>query len=314
MKMTVQAFEKACVFIEKNGRPLDIARFRFHFFGDPASDVLAELVPYQNADGGFGNALEPDLRAPESSALATSIAFQVCREIGVSHPGEMLSKAAAYLVRTINPEKLTWRIIPESAENAPHAPWWTQTGREENFGNFGLNPTAELLGYLYEHSEYVPKDLLSALSAKITTTLAGLTHIDMHDFLCCKRLVDSLSLSGTKGLESDLRLTVLTHMKRLLSSAVSMDPAQWASYSLRPLQVADSPESLFYELLQDGISANLDYEITTQQEDGSWAPTWSWGGLYPDLWEKVVLEWSGVFMVDKLLALKRYGRIEYARL
>jgi hypothetical protein len=55
--------EGAWDFILRNARVLDGRRFAFRFDGGDSADVVAALRPYQNADGGFGHALEPDLRA-----------------------------------------------------------------------------------------------------------------------------------------------------------------------------------------------------------------------------------------------------------
>jgi len=62
--------------------------------------------------------------------------------------------------------------------------------------------------------------------------------------------------------------------------------------------------------IEDAVAENPDYEISSQNEDGSWTPTWSWGDAYPDTWEKARLEWSGVITLEKLLILKRFNRIE----
>lgn len=161
------AFIRSRNFIETTGRSLEVALLRFHFDAGLANDVAAELAKFQNADGGFGNALEPDLRAPESSALGTSKAFQILREIGGDAFNGMASSAVQYLLRTLDGNKLIWRIIPQEAENSPHAPWWTSLGLEERFGSFSLNPAAELLGYLFDHRKNVPQILLSSLSDKI---------------------------------------------------------------------------------------------------------------------------------------------------
>ncbi len=56
-------------FILGNARLLDRHRFAFRFEGGRADDVVTALRPYQNADGGFGHALEPDLRGAESEPV-----------------------------------------------------------------------------------------------------------------------------------------------------------------------------------------------------------------------------------------------------
>jgi hypothetical protein len=295
-------FERARRFIEDHGRPLEVARLHVFFDGAPAEEVIKELAHFQNPEGGFGRALESDLRTPDSSALATSVAFQILREVGAKN-NELAAPAVDYLLHTIDQSRLRWAMIPESAENSPHAPWWSQAGLQESFGFFRLNPTAELLGYLYDYAELVPVNLLDALSEQILLRLKALDVIGMHDFLSVKRLTE------TKPLKSSYRQSLLEQLFRLMDSALVRDPDQWTDYGLKPLQVADSPDSSFYPALQELIPVNLDFEIAAQNEDGSWPVSWSWGGLFPEIWEIGRAEWSGVITLMHLIDLKNYDRI-----
>ena len=80
-KLTQSAFQRAKNFIMDHGRALDQRRFEFHFEDGSADAVLAALTPYQNDDGGFAHSLEPDVRTPFSSAIVTTVGFQILREI-----------------------------------------------------------------------------------------------------------------------------------------------------------------------------------------------------------------------------------------
>jgi len=306
MILTSHAFKQAGNYIEAHGRALEVARLHYHFGHAPAAEVTAALAKYQNSDGGFGRALESDIRMPGSSALATSIAFQMLRETGQVEQTEMTQRAIAYLVRICDRDRLTWRVIPVEAENWPHAPYWSQAGREANFEGFQLNPTAELLGYLVDFPDGVPVELVAALIKKVVSHLAGIEQIVMHDFLCCQRLLDSSLLPAAN------RAVILSELQRLLPGTVSTDPSQWPGYCLRPLWAAPHPSSPFYPQLRAAVDANLDYEIATQLPDGSWPANFSWDNHEPELWPVVLQEWKGVFAIEKLLSLKHYGRIEGA--
>ncbi len=68
-------------FITANARLLDRRRAELALGdGDPEA-ALAVLAGYRNADGGFGWALEPDLRAPASQPVAALHAFEVLEEV-----------------------------------------------------------------------------------------------------------------------------------------------------------------------------------------------------------------------------------------
>ena len=69
--LTKDGFDRAKNFIQTQGRPLEQALFKLEFENGSVDDVLIQLGEYQNPDGGFGNALEPDVRTPTSSALRT---------------------------------------------------------------------------------------------------------------------------------------------------------------------------------------------------------------------------------------------------
>jgi len=53
-------------FIWSAARLLDRHRYAMSFADGPAGPVIDSLRGYRNPDGGFGHALEPDLRCPGS--------------------------------------------------------------------------------------------------------------------------------------------------------------------------------------------------------------------------------------------------------
>ena len=80
-KLTQQTFDQAKSFILNHGRTLDQRLFEYHFESGSKEAVRTALSPYQNGDGGFGQALEPDLRTPISSAVVTSQGLYILREV-----------------------------------------------------------------------------------------------------------------------------------------------------------------------------------------------------------------------------------------
>lgn len=299
-----EAFEASQHFIELTARPLEIARFKHAFAGGSIGLVFDALRRYQNSDGGFGHALEPDLRARESSTLCSSIAFQVLRSTQAQPDQAFVSLGIKFFLDTLDRVEGHWRIIPASAVRSPHAPWWNQASRENVFDGFSLNPTAEILGYLFDCQELVPGDILALLSDRVLSYLSGIEKIEMHDLLCCLRLLQTETLPG------EIREPLRRKLAVLIPGIVARSPEQWSGYSLRPLQVVDGPGSLLMPELKEAVEANLDYEIASQNIDGAWTPTWTWGGAYPEDWEIARREWSGIITLEKLLLLKKFGRIE----
>lgn len=306
-KLTKAAFEASRRFIEEDARPLEIARFHHTFDGASAAEVRSALAAYQNADGGFGRALEPDLRCPDSSALCTAIALLTLRAIGAGGNEPLVASAIAYLLARLDRERLEWLIIPRAALESPHAPHWNHTSETELFERFGLNPAAEILGYLYDYPEQAPDELRASLAERVMGRLSERKPLEMHELLCYLHLLECRNLS------EGLRDRLLAKLTKLLDAAIASDPAEWEQYSLRPLQVIGNPDSPFIAGRRELVELNLDYEISTQNADGSWTPSWSWGGAYPEEWERARREWSGLITLEKLLTLARFGRIETSR-
>lgn len=309
--LSPQALKSAEHFIQTHARPLDQARHRLHFADGSVSDVLDELAAFQNEEGGFGHGLEPDIRAPESSVICTTVAFQILKEIrpnddeNAARP--MIESGLRYLLNTLNQDSLHWRIVPLAVANSPRAPWWHEDGRAESFDLFALNPTAEIVGILYDYALDFP-DLIALETAakileKVMGTIAALDEIEMHDLYCCLRLLDA------RNLPVDIREQLQNQLLQLTAQSVVTDPEKWEEYGLRPLDVVDGPDSPFFAKLADAVSANLDFEIKEQSAEGAWLPTWSWGGFYPNDWEVAKVEWAGTITLNKLRKLQKFGRL-----
>ena len=304
-RLTHAAFQRAKNFIMDQGRPLDQRRFEFHFEDGSADVVLAELASYQNDDGGFGNSLEPDIRASVSSALATTVGFQILREIGANAGHALVRKGIEYFVAIYDESRHIWSIIPPEVEEAPHAPWWNYENSAETFGQFLINPRAEIIGYLHEFSDAVPTKLLELLTTAVLEHLDSQSdEMEMHDILCLARLAE------TEGLPN--RDKVWEKLARVAASRVARNAAQLTGYVLKPLWLVPSPESPLATGLKDEVSMNLDFEIEQQAEDGSWSPNFSWGDQYPEAWQTAKKEWQSRFTVDTLKTLRDFGRIEQA--
>ena len=65
-------FDAAAGFLTAGARVLDRRVFQRLFSGGAAEPVRDAVAAYRNADGGFGHALEPDLRTPASQPAAAS--------------------------------------------------------------------------------------------------------------------------------------------------------------------------------------------------------------------------------------------------
>jgi hypothetical protein len=305
-----EAFERARHFLNTQARPLERALFAHRFEGAPLSGVPVELARFQNQDGGFGHALEPDLRTPSSSALATGIGLRLLAELGCAASHPMVEQAVAYLLSTFDEQARVWRVVPADTHSYPHAPWWhDEDGRLARvFDDFRVIPRALIAGLLHHYSALVPTRWLDAITAETV------------------QYIDNVEVLATGG-GSDLEYTVYLaeaenlpprHAARLkariqedLPALVVRDPARWDSYCITPLRAVRSPQSLGAELIQDELQMHLDYQIAHQTLEGTWDPTWTWRGAYPEAWAQARLEWRGHLTLETLTQLRAFGRMPW---
>ena len=192
-RLTAHNFERARSFIRSNARPLDRRLFEYHFESGPASAVMDELARFQNADMGFGNALEPDFRLPLSSPMATTVAFLHLRELGATDADDLVKRVIRYFLDTYDEQGQTWHRTPREINDYPHAPWWRhpeEEGAEDPFG-WG-NPNCEIIGYLYEYQSLVPDDFLAKVTRLASDHIAALPDsVDVHAMECYLRLAET---------------------------------------------------------------------------------------------------------------------------
>ena len=110
-------------FIWRAARLLDRHRYTLLFADGSAEPVLEALRGYRNADGGFGHALEPDLRCPASQPAPTLHALGVLNEAGAAD-SELARDARAWIV-SIAEEDGGIPFVLAGFEDYPHAPWWS---------------------------------------------------------------------------------------------------------------------------------------------------------------------------------------------
>jgi hypothetical protein len=292
-----EAYEKARAFMMSEARPLERAMFEYEFENGSARRVLEELKTFQNEDGGFGHGLEPDVRCSESSALATTIAFQTLSELNETD-SDLVDKALNYLERTYQSEQKGWEIIPQAAEESPRAFWWEYGAFNDHWGN----PNAEIAGYLIDYRTKLPDEWVNTVVDEAIRYLQETSDLaEMHEMLCYIRLADRLTKVQYQQVESKL--------DQFISNCVAANPEAREGYCAVPLQVMQSPNSRYYERFATYIPSDLDTLIEQQGEDGAWAPNWAWG-RFEEQWQQAKTEWKGVITLNNLRVLRSFERLK----
>lgn len=292
--------------LAQTARPLDAAYVSWRL-GDGATDeVVEELARFQNADGGFGNGIEPDLPLPDSTALATSVALQYLSSLQAPAGQAVVQGAITWLTNAFDPGRSGWPIVVPAVDDHPHAPWWGYEGAMAGFG-WG-NPSAEILGYLIEFRGNETDGLVEKLTARALARLLELAETrepDFHELLCFKRLFEQAG--------DELKIHMEEPLRNLILAAVSVDPGEWGGYVCTPLTFVQAPDDPFTELFdQSALEANLDH-IERAISGDHWEPTWDWGDAYPDAWEIARREWAGKITADNLVILRAFGRLKPAQ-
>ncbi len=260
-KLSLEAQSLARSFMLEVARPLEGAWYLREFEGGSADAVYAALAIYQNPDGGFGHGLEPDLNTPASSALATTSALQSLRLLRASADNPLVVGAIGWLNRAFDADNTRWPLIPSGANDAPHAPWWTEGPDHPSwFRQYAVNPRAEILGHLYSYPTLADAQIVNTVETALIAHYRQNTQpLDMHEVLCTLRLLESPDVPET------LRIPALAAVVSTLDATLARDAAAWESYSLHPLQVAPAPDSPFAPLVADVVAADLDFRISGMQ-------------------------------------------------
>jgi len=208
----------------------------------------------------------------------------------------------AYFERSYDDSIDGWDPTGPAVDDHPRAPWWNYSAVEGRLDAIKRsNPGAEIVGYLHRYGEVSNGDFVRTMTQDALRTFEELPDdMEVHSMMCFMRLAEL----GPSGVTEQL----LPKLQRGVHLVVGTSATEWAVYGGRPLWLAGSPDSLLANELGESIPIQLDYEIDSQSEDGSWMPNWAWG-QYEDVWEQAKLEWAGYLTLRNLMALKAWSRL-----
>lgn len=142
--LTYQDYQRVRRWVYRYARHLDLTRWEYHFEHGTKKDVLEALLFYQNADGGFGHALEIDCWNPNSTPVCTFLAWNILKEIGYDKKDNPVIKSMLkYLEHGDfwNENGCLWSI-PSNNEYPvqpwylyPNAPWFPEDWPPQNYTN-----------------------------------------------------------------------------------------------------------------------------------------------------------------------------------
>lgn len=287
---TTPNLAKVTDFMWRTARLLDRRRFAYLFLNGERQAVVEALRPYQNPDGGFANALEPDIRTPLSQPVPTWTALCILDET-VVFDDPMVTRACDYL-QSISTAERGVPYVLSSAHDYPRAPWWQAEGEPPPAS---LNPTAAIAALLHKHHVDHPW-----LAAAIDYCWRKIDAMDTTSAYEMRAVLPFLDLAPDR--QRAERAFERIGPKILEQKLVALDSSAGED-SLSLFKFAPNPGGLARRLFSDAlIEAHLDALASAQQEDGGWQfnwPAWNPAGAF---------EWRGIVTIEALVTLRAYGR------
>lgn len=303
-------FEKAKRFIYLNARPIELARFKYHFENGTKDEVVKILAMYQNSDGGFGSALEADSFNPESTPIQVWTATEILKEIDFtdsSHP--VIQNILHYLEsgKDFDSEHNQWFNVVASNNDYPCAVWWKYG---ENGSDFKYNPTAALVGFVIKYA--APDSELYYKCCDIAKCayewfVSNAPFEDMHIINCFIRLYEYCCEADVKLFDMEIFRDLLAEQ---IKSNIRKNAEQWKKdYCSRSSDFVKSKSSSFYIENIDSIEKECEFIKQNQLSDGSFEVLWQW---YNDYKEFTLAEnwWKSDLIIKYMRFLREFSNID----
>ncbi|WP_333763520.1 hypothetical protein [Streptomyces sp. IBSBF 2390] len=287
-------------FVWLTARVLEQRLFAYHFLHGAPDAVEAALDAYRDEDGGYGHALEPDLRGPVSQPLHTAHALRVLDAIGRC-AGQPVERVCRYLTAVSTPDGALPAVRPgqRGYPTAPFVPVVDDPPSE-------LLATGPVVGLL--HRNEVWHAWLFRATDFCWRAVESLEKSHPYEVEAAMAFLDSAPDRPRAEAAAD-RLGRLVREQRL----AALDPDELGAYPVAPgyapgehhfpHDFARSPASLARAWFTDGeMARSLDHLAAEQQEDGGWPVRWRQWAAAP------TLEARPMVTIEALRTLRAYGR------
>jgi hypothetical protein len=272
-------------FVWSDARLVDRHRYAMLFGGGPPEPVVDALAGYRNPDGGFGHALEPDLRCPGSQPAATLYGLEMLHEAGALD--SELGRGARAWVASIAADDGGIPFAVPGFESYPHSPWWSP--EPGSFLTFALAATLHAGG------------------------ITGDDWLERADEWCWRSVQDGAEQTGYWLKHACAFLDAVPDEDRARAAIAELagriGPGDVApegggeGEALRALDLSPRPGSRSRKLVSDArVQAHLDAVEADQQGDGGWMFDWlAWA-------PEQITAWRGTVTIRALTWLRDNGR------
>jgi hypothetical protein len=293
------ALARAERFIWLTARVLEQRRFAYHFLAGGSDPVETALAAYLNADGGYGHALEPDLRGPVSQPLHTAHALRVLDSIGRCG-GLRVERMCRYFTEVSTRDGALPAVHP-SQRAYPAAPFLPIVDNPPS----ELLATGPVVGLL--HRNQVWHAWLFRATDFCWAVIDAIEKSHPYEVQAAIAFLDGVPDSTRAQAAAD-RLGALVREQRL----VALDPDRLDEQPVAPgyapgehhfaYDYARRPDSLARRWFTDEeMNRSLRHLAAEQQQDGGWPITWQeWA-------PGTALESRPIVTIEALRTLRAHG-------
>jgi hypothetical protein len=287
-------------FVWLTARVLEQRLFAYHFLNGGPDPVETALDAYRNADGGYGHALEPDLRGPVSQPLHSARALRVLDAVGRCG-GQRVERVCRYLTSVSASDGALPAVTP-AQRGYPTAPFLPVVDAPPS----ELLTTGPVVGLL--HRNEVWHAWLFRATDFCWQAVEFLEVSHPYEIQAALTFLDSVPDRPRAQAGAD-RLGRLVRERRL----AVLDPANLAAFPVSPgyapgehhfpHDYAKTPDSLARAwFTDDEMARSLDFLAAEQEEDGGWPIRWRpWAPT-------TALEARPMVTIEALHTLRAYGR------
>lgn len=269
--------QKAKDFIRKNARAVELAEYNCLFENGPKAAFVEALKPYQNPDGGFGHALEPDNWNPGSSPITTNDAMGRLFEAGaLDKEGEMARDMVRYLTsgQEFDPERRRWLFAIDSNKDYPHAVWWER--KPEDIP--GWNPTVSLAAFLVYMDVPGPWRELVAEAFQDLEQAGEKLGDGAKCYILAWKLLKSAGITDVIDFDKAQKA-----IQKTLEGTISPETAKYGvEYVPSPSWFFQEESPFLYEGAKPLIQAEREALSKIQMEDGGFDIFWQWYTPYEE--------------------------------
>ncbi|MEU2357144.1 hypothetical protein ABZ599_29915 [Streptomyces misionensis] len=287
-------------FVWLTARVLEQRLFAYHFLRGAPDAVEAALDAYRNEDGGYGHALEPDLRGPVSQPLHTAHALRVLDAVGRCG-GQRVERVCRYLTSVSTADGALPAVHP-SQRGYPAAPFVPVVDDPPS----DLLATGPVVGLL--HRNEVWHAWLFRATDFCWQAVENLEKSHPYEVQAAVAFLDCVPDRPRAQAAAD-RLGRLVREQRLVAldperlDACPVAPGYAPGEHHFPHDFAKSPASLARAWFTDEeMARSLDHLAAGQQPDGGWP-------VRRRRWAPVpALEARPMVTIEALRTLRAYGR------